>query len=155
MRPFKILLFLLSVFSLLFAVWYFMPSEGVRVGSLKLKFPSYESYLADLHDPRRNLNLDSLMEVTRRNQELLEESQDTLSFFYDYISSSPNRIHFPDSDYTYFDSLFHEMEVADTAGNIVRIMHYGDSNWRWTGFPPFSGNVSRKGSEAPVQVCFL
>ena len=124
MRPPKILLFILSVFALLFAVWFFMPAEGVHACGVKVKFPSYESYL---QDPMRNINLDSLMEVTKRNQELLAESQDTLSYFYDYLTCSPNRIHFPDSNYTYFDSLFHEMEVADTTGNIVRIMHYGDS----------------------------
>ena len=64
MRPPKILLFILSVFALLFAVWYFMPAEGVHVCGMKVKFPSYESYLQELHDPMRNINLDSLMEVT-------------------------------------------------------------------------------------------
>ena len=124
MKPHGILLFILSVFALLFACWYFFPSEGVRVGSMKVRFPSYEA--AVMESERRGVDVDSVL-AAMRIRELVRRSDDTLSYFKEYLTSNPARIYLPGDDYTYFDSLFAELDRASGEGKIVRIMHYGDS----------------------------
>lgn len=127
MKIHKVLLFILSVFLLLFAVWYIYPSKGVAVGGMKLRFPSYQAYLADLQDSTSDVNVDSVLLAVQRSYEMVEGSRDTLRYFYDYLTGNPNRICLPDDDYTFFDSLFVELSTAADSGRTVRILHYGDS----------------------------
>ena len=126
MKPHRILLFILSVFAILFACWYFFPSGGVKVGSMKFRFPSYEASLHDLENRGTDVDVDSVLAAMRIG-ELIRRSEDTLGFFKEFLDSSVYRIHLPDGDYSYFDSLFIEADSAALDGRIVRIMHYGDS----------------------------
>ena len=127
MKLHKVLLFLLSVFLILFAVWFVYPAKGVQVGGLKLRFPSYQAYLADLQDSTADVNVDSVLLAVQKGYEMVEGSSDTLRYYYDYITSNPNRICLPEDDYTFFDSLFVDMATAVDSGRTVRILHYGDS----------------------------
>ena len=127
MKQSKVLLFFLSVFLMLFIVWLVYPVKGVQVGGLKLRFPSYQAYLADLQDSTEDVNVDSVLLAVQKSYEMVEGSTDTLHYYYDYITSNPNRICLPDDDYTFFDSLFVEMAAAADSGRSVRILHYGDS----------------------------
>ena len=120
-------MFFLSVFLILSAIWFVYPSKGVQVGDLKLRFPSYQGYLADLQDSTVDVNVDSVLLAVQKSYEMVEGSTDTLRYYYDYITSNPNRICLPDDDYTFFDSLFVEMAAAADSGRTVRILHYGDS----------------------------
>lgn len=127
MKQSKVLLFFLSVFLMLFIVWLVYPVKGVQVGDLKLRFPSYQGYLADLQDSTEDVNVDSVLLAVQKSYEMVEGSTDTLRYYYDYITSNPNRICLPEDDYTFFDSLFVEMAAAADSGRTVRILHYGDS----------------------------
>lgn len=127
MKQHKVLLFILSVFLILFAVWIVYPSKGVRIGDLKLRFPSYQAYLADLRDSTTDVDVDSVLLAMQKSYEMVEGSSDTLRYYYDYITSNPNRISLPEDDYTFFDSLFVDMANAVDSGRTVRILHYGDS----------------------------
>ena len=127
MRQPKVLLFLLSVFLILSVVWFVFPSKGVQIGDLKLRFPSYEAYLADLQDSTAEVDVDSVLLAVQASYEMIAGSTDTLRYYYDYITSNPNRVCLPDDDYTFFDSLFMDMSVAVGSGRTVRILHYGDS----------------------------
>ena len=127
MKQSKVLLFFLSVFLMLFIVWLVYPVKGVQVGDLKLRFPSYQAYLADLQDSTEDVNVDSVLLAVQKSYEMVEGSTDTLRYYYDYITSNPNRICLPEDDYTFFDSLFVEMAAAADSGCTVRILHYGDS----------------------------
>ena len=127
MKQSKVLLFFLSVFLMLFIVWLVYPVKGVQVGDLKLRFPSYQAYLADLQDSTEDVNVDSVLLAVQKSYEMVEGSTDTLRYYYDYITSNPNRICLPEDDYTFFDSLFVEMAAAADSGRTVRILHYGDS----------------------------
>lgn len=120
-------MFFLSVFLILSAIWFVYPSKGVQVGDLKLRFPSYQGYLADLQDSTVDVNVDSVLLAVQKSYEMVEGSTDTLRYYYDYITSNPNRICLPEDDYTFFDSLFVEMAAAADSGRTVRILHYGDS----------------------------
>ena len=123
----KILAFLFAVFALLFALWYFFPSKGVEVGGLKLRYPSYESYLAELQDTTMEVNVDSVLLAVQKSYEMPEGSRDTLRYYFDYINGNPNRISLPGDDYTFFDSLFVDATHAADSGRTLRILHYGDS----------------------------
>lgn len=127
MKRHSIAIFVISVLAVILACWYFFPAGGVKAGGMTFRFPSYESYLRDLKEGRNDPDIDSVLLAARRSIELIQESSDTLGFFKEYFSTDPNRVFTPDSGYTFFDSLFVEMENASSEGRVVRIMHYGDS----------------------------
>ena len=127
MKPRGVALFVFSVLALVLACWFFIPAGGVKVGGVKMRFPSYESYLKKLKEGNTDPDVDSVLLAARRTYEQMKESGDTLGFFKEFLSSSPNRVYLPDSGYAYFDSLFTEIERASSEDRIVRIMHYGDS----------------------------
>ena len=80
MRQPKVLLFLLSVFLILSVVWFVFPSKGVRIGDLKLRFPSYEAYLADLQDSTAEVDVDSVLLAVQASYEMIAGSTDTLRY---------------------------------------------------------------------------
>lgn len=127
MKLHQVLIFILSVFALLFVAWFFIPAGGIKAGRVSLRFPSYEARLDDLRNGTSGVDVDSVLQAARRSYEMLKESEDSLGFFHEYLASDSARIHLPGDDWSFFDSLFIAMDGADTAGRIVRIMHYGDS----------------------------
>lgn len=127
MKPHKIVLFFLALFALMFACWYFFPSEGVEVAGVKLRFPSYESALQDLENKGKEVDVDSVLLAVQKSYEMVREQGDTLAFYKEYITSNPNRIHLPGDDYTFFDSFFEGLDTAASSGQLARIVHYGDS----------------------------
>lgn len=139
----KTLLFILSVLVLLAALWYVFPQKGAELGGVKLRFPNYASYLAELQDTAATVNVDSVLLAVQKSYEMPEGSRDTLRYYYDYINGNPNRISLPGGDYTFFDPLFEAAGSvidssadsaagsstfsASTSARTVRILHYGDS----------------------------
>ena len=71
MKQSKVLLFFLSVFLMLFIVWLVYPVKGVQVGDLKLRFPSYHAYLADLQDSTEDVNVDSVLLAVQKSYEMV------------------------------------------------------------------------------------
>ena len=127
MKATQILFFFLSLFLILFGIWYFWPAGGFKIGGLPLRFPSYESYLSDLRDPEAGVDVDSVLLAVQRGYAFPQASEDTLDYYRNYFSTNPNRIYLPDDDYTFFDTLFSEMEEAARTGRVLRFLHYGDS----------------------------
>jgi len=127
MKPWKILLFLLSLFAVLFVVWYYYPAEGVRVGDVTLRFPSYENYLHELQDTTSDVDVDAVLGAVQDGYEIPESSMDTVEYFFDYLTTNSNRIYLPNDDYTFFDSLFVHMDSAAFYNKVLRVLHYGDS----------------------------
>ncbi|MBO4230863.1 MAG: hypothetical protein J5886_04215 [Bacteroidales bacterium] len=127
MKIYKIFLFFIAVFALMFACWYLVPAEGVEVGGVKLRFPSYEAALEDLRNGNQTVDVDSVLLAVQQSYEMVREQGDTLDFYKEYLTSNPNRIHLPDDDYTFFDSFFAGLDTAAASGQLVRIVHYGDS----------------------------
>ena len=126
MKTSHTLLFILSVFAFLGIGWYVFPAEGVEVGSLTLRFPSYEE---DRKGETDALDVDSVLSNVSKSFEMSvsETLLDSLEFFRDYLTINPNRIYLPNNDYTYFDSLFYLLENAQRDQKIYRVIHYGDS----------------------------
>lgn len=127
MKPGKILLFFLSVFAVLFVLWYFFPAEGVEVGGLTLRFPCYESRLGDLREGGEAVDVDSVLVAMHEDEARLERMKDSLDTFREYLRSNVGSIVLPGDDPSFLDSLFAALESPSDSGRVVRIMHYGDS----------------------------
>ena len=127
MKPIRALLFVIVTIALLVAGWYFFPAEGFAVGGHTLRFPS----LADDLDEGKaeEVNVDAVIANVRQSFEMTcsETMYDSLVFFREYLKENPNRIYLPDDDYTFFDTLFGQLEQAKAEGKTYRVMHYGDS----------------------------
>ena len=126
MKASRVLVFILSVFVLLGIAWATFPADGLDVGALTLRFPSYEE---DRMGEQEEVDVDDVLDKVSKSFEMTcsETQFDSLVFFRDYLTLNPNRIILPDDDYTYFDPLFQKLEHAKQDKKIYRVMHYGDS----------------------------
>ena len=126
MKPIRILIFIFSIILILGVAWYFFPAEGLAVGEHSLRFPSYEE---DLAPDQEEVDVDAVLDKVNQSfvMSCSDNLLDSLRFFRSYLKENPNRIYLPNDDYTYFDSLFYQLEHANEDGKTYRIMHYGDS----------------------------
>ena len=126
MKPIRTLIFIFSVILLLGVVWYFFPAEGLAIGKYTLHFPSYAEDMAPAQD---EVDVDAVIDKVNKSFEMTcsDNLLDSMRYYRGYLKQNPNRIYLPNDDYTYFDSLFYQLEHADEEGKIYRIMHYGDS----------------------------
>ena len=126
MKPIRILIFIFSIILILGVAWYFFPAEGLAIGKHTLRFPSYED---DLAPSQEEVDVDAVLNKVNKSFEMTcsDNLLDSMRFFRSYLKENPNRIYLPDDDYTYFDSLFYQLEHANEEGKTYRIMHYGDS----------------------------
>ena len=102
MKAKQVLLFIVGVFALLGVGWIAFPADGVPVGSMTLRFPSYKEKLTE--EAEVKVNVDSILIA---------------------VEETPDKILLPNDDITFFDSFFRKIENADSS--IVRVVHYGDS----------------------------
>ena len=126
MKPIRILIFIFSVILLLGVTWFFFPSDGLAIGGMTLRFPSFAEDSAPVEE---EVNVDDVLNKVNKSFEMTVSDNllDSMRFFRDYLKENPNRIYLPNDDYTYFDPLFKQLEQAKTTGKTYRIMHYGDS----------------------------
>lgn len=126
MRPIRTLLFILTTILLLGVIWYFFPSEGLAIGNHTLRFPSYAD---DATPKQENIDVDIVINKVNKSFEMTcsDNLLDSMRFFRSYLKENPNRIYLPNDDYTFFDTLFYQLEHADEEGKIYRVIHYGDS----------------------------
>ena len=122
MKAKQVLIFLLSVFAALFALWLVFPADGIAAGPLTIRYSSYRRSLADAKLAR--VNVDS---VLRGVDARFRMEQDTLEHYRKFFYENPDRIYLPDDDFRFFDPFFRELERAQAQEDPVRILHYGDS----------------------------
>ena len=126
MKAIRVLIFIFSIIILLGIGWYFFPAEGVKVGDVSLRYPSYAEAMEA--SDQEEVNVDEVLDKVNKSFEMNSEDMlDSLRFFRDYLKENPNRIYLPDDNYEYFDSLFSLFEQAKDQGKTYRVMHYGDS----------------------------
>ena len=127
MKPIRTLLFIFSIIVILGLGWYFFPAEGLAIGDWTLRFPSYAEDIAKATKP--TVDVDRVLNTVDKSFEMTcsDNMLDSMRFFRGYLKENPNRIYLPDDDYTYFDPLFRQLELAQRQGKTFRIMHYGDS----------------------------
>ena len=126
MKSYRTLLFILAIFALFGIAWWFFPAEGIKIGNLNLRFPSYAQAKVGEQEA---VDVDAVLESVNESFEMKQSESliDSLCFFRDYLTENPNRIYLPGDDYEFFDSVFVAFESACDSGKIYRIMHYGDS----------------------------
>ena len=128
MKARNILIFTVIVLALLGGICVFFPREGIAVGDWKVYFPAIEDIMDD------NTGSTSVFQ----HLGAIEESvclqgyhdslyTDSLSFYTQFFQESSSRIHLPNDDWNYFNELFSDLDSCCTRREIIRILHYGDS----------------------------
>lgn len=137
MKPFKILLFLLSVFAILFLVSFFFPEDGIKIhNKFTIHFVTHEEIFhkdaivyKDISEIlSQNLVLydslptaDILFEVAdQANLDSSRSNEDSLQI-------NIHRIEFPANDSSILFPIFRQLKGLKTSGKLIRILHYGDS----------------------------
>ncbi len=122
MKPYKIFLFIVFVISALAAVCVFFPRDGVKVGKTELHFPSLDEVMADPSQPEV-----AIKEIDSVELKHLNDLKDTLKQYRQVVIDQPGRFYLPNDDVTFFDRFFARAEQARANHEVLRILHYGDS----------------------------
>jgi hypothetical protein len=134
MKPTGILLFLFSVFILLFAAALYFPEDGIRISdSLRLHFfttkdlsSANETRYADINKilyQQKFIN-DSVLTAIAEGR---LTDMDTLRANADSLLSSITPIEYPQNDSTILHPFFRTLKNLPSSGQLIRILHYGDS----------------------------
>ncbi len=123
MKPYRIVIFIFLVISILGAICYFYPKEGVTIGKTTLRFPSMEDVLVGQAQPQVEIK----EEIDSVALEQLNNLRDTLQQYKAVLIEQTGRFYLPNDNVTFFDNLFARMERAKSERKVVRVMHYGDS----------------------------
>lgn len=126
MKTSKILLFIFLVISVLTIIAFAYPTKGIKIGTFEFHFPSPEDILSrnnpNVLDPEEIIENQRIKKIDSLKHEL----KDTLNYYLDAMVH-PTRFYLPEDDYTYFDRFFKDAESAKNLDQIIRVIHYGDS----------------------------
>jgi lysophospholipase L1-like esterase len=152
-KPYKTLLLLLFFIILSLIPTLFFPKDGLRIGSIKLQYPSVKQLLG-IDTAQNKLNLkpeivlldrivDSTINTIQNNRSFdipfyfdsvsYKDSVkviDTIpaqEFSADLLKSKINRMEFPDSTHQSLLSFFEALRNKSYNKKQIRILHYGDS----------------------------
>jgi lysophospholipase L1-like esterase len=136
MKPFRILLFFLSVFLVLFALALYFPEKGINLSAgLKLRFYTSGDIFAPADTSRIDIRgllnqqeklTDSVISaIAGKSSGALET--DSLPINADSLKKSITLIEYPGNDSSILYPLFQALSRLPQSGKLVRIMHYGDS----------------------------
>lgn len=122
MKSRRIVFFIFGVIALLALVSIIYPSDGIKIGSATLRFPSLAEVLkagGNAEEPApltpEEIERERLAKLARAREGELER----------YLTTDSCRIYMPGGNLAYLDSLF---EAFDSAGmHHVRVVHCGDS----------------------------
>ncbi len=129
MKPFKTLLFTLSVFVLLAGTMLITPAEGVKIGEFKFHMPTFgEMFLNDKVEYTdvseiigHQFDIDSLLELEKTAKDSVTER--ILEASYDSLVQSIHKIEITEIGRDNLSRFFQKLKT----GKLTRIMHYGDS----------------------------
>jgi len=138
MKPFKILLFFLSVYLLLLAMALYFPEKGIRIsGNLRLQFFTPKDIFskkrvkyADISDiiNKNELLTDSMIsDLAEKPPEEDTYEFDTIRANADSLRRSIPKIEYPDGNSAILFPVFKALKNLKNSGKLIRIMHYGDS----------------------------
>lgn len=133
MKPSGILLFLLSVFTLLIAGALYFPDKGIPLaGKMKLRFFTAKDLFTSTQV--KYADIDQIL----RQQDLINDtvltaiaegntSQKNFKVSADSLIKSITPIEYPGNDSSILYSFFRTLKDLPSSGQLIRIMHYGDS----------------------------
>jgi len=122
MKPYKILIFIILVISVLAAICFFFPKEGIAIGKAHLNFPSLDDVF--LKQEKAKVEIKEIDSVELKQ---LNDLKDTLQQYRAILTQQPGHFYLPNDDVAYFDAMFRSMEQAKRNQEVVRVLHYGDS----------------------------
>lgn len=122
MKPYKILLFIFLIISALATICFFFPEEGITIGKAHFNFPSLDDVF--LKQEQAKVEVKELDSIELKQ---LNDLKDTLQQYRAILTQHPGRFYLPNDDVTYFDNMFQAMEQAKHNQEIIRVLHYGDS----------------------------
>ncbi|MBO4504082.1 MAG: hypothetical protein J5730_04665 [Bacteroidales bacterium] len=123
MKPYKILIFILLIICALGAISLFFPKDGLRIGKKELHFPTMEQVLTGPEESKVELK----EEVDSVALKQLNDLKDTLHQYQVALTEQTGHFYLPNDDVSFFDRLFAKMEQARRNHEVVRVLHYGDS----------------------------
>jgi hypothetical protein len=134
MKPTGILLFFVSVFTLLFAGALYFPEEGIRISdNFRLQFFSRKEIISPDQDPYANISsilkhqhfiTDSvLLAIAEGKTEALKIPGANT----DSLISSITPVEYPGHDTTLLYPFFRSLRNLSSSRQLVRVLHYGDS----------------------------
>ncbi|MBE9468672.1 MAG: hypothetical protein IMY72_10205 [Bacteroidetes bacterium] len=127
-NPTKVLFFLLSVFFILLIISFFMPEQGLKINNeIIFRFPSINKFL----EPKK-VEYADITEIIKHNQivedtiviKKQEITIDTFRVEADSLKQITHKIEFPRYDKSVLYSFF---ESINNKNDLIRILHYGDS----------------------------
>lgn len=123
MKAYKTTLFIFSVIAVLAVLCLVFPTDGIKAGTVTLRFPSLADVMSVGGGEEAALPEESPEELLAKQLEnmRMEEKNQYLTYF----RESNIRFNLPNDDLTWFDKLFEAFENCDSSR--VRIVHYGDS----------------------------
>lgn len=122
MKAYQILIFILLVIITLGVVCYFYPKDGVTLGKTQIRFPSMEDVLVGQSVPDVEIKEMDSVELKHLN-----DLKDTLRQFKVALTEQTGHFYLPNNDVAFFDKIFARMSQAKGNQEVVRVLHYGDS----------------------------
>ncbi len=123
MKTYQILLFILLIIISLGTICFFYPTEGITIGKKEIHFPSLEDVLVGQSIPQ----VDIKEEMDSVELQHLNDLKDTLRQYKVMLTEQTGHFYLPNNDVTFFDEIFARMSQAKSNHEIVRVLHYGDS----------------------------
>lgn len=135
MKAQKTLIFILLVIFLLALLCIHFPKKGLYIAGHRFLFPSLEEVLSpkdqSINAREQVKEMEESLRIKLRQDSIAYADslayQDSLAFYTDFFTHHPSRIHMPDNNPGYFDSLFITMENCRKNKELIHILHYGDS----------------------------
>lgn len=149
MKPWQITLFIFLTIILLGVISFFYPKQGVKLLGHDINFPAIEEVLAGGADTlpeavfeeeeekripeptifNRKKREAIIAEIAREDsieRERVERQIDTIESIKSVVSEA-GHFYFPGGDVSYFDGFFARAVSARSRGEVLRVLHYGDS----------------------------
>ncbi|MGE0076750.1 MAG: hypothetical protein AB7S48_02725 [Bacteroidales bacterium] len=150
-KPFRILLFLISVLLLLLSIAWFSPSKGYRIGNFSLRYPNFQSIqtklignfhvkkdtlrvpqktnvIAKLDSlPIKNEEIDSLSTLKQIENDTLIDSESITEITPELLKAKITPIEFADSNQNALDYFFKSLANKKTTSEKIHVLHFGDS----------------------------
>lgn len=159
MKPYKILLFFISIFLVLSLISYVFPVNGIQLGkNIVLQFPDIKNIFVT--EESKYANISQLLEyhqaeinqdITHIIKDTLTEKSDSLKPIADSLKAeikpdsipkkdtiqqtTPKKqpgavvqfLEYPDNNKSVLYSFFDNLKTIKNSGELIRILHYGDS----------------------------
>jgi len=140
LKPYKILIFFISIAIVLLTIVFVFPKDGINITEdFKLYYPTYSELIGD--DDTKNKSVDSLIlnqlalldeGFSDTIQEIFSDTVESLldipakesTFHVDTLRTRIQKIEFSENNKTLLHKFFKKVRRAK---DVVRILHYGDS----------------------------